>query len=208
MLRNLLFLWLLLPGGLYAQKTHPVQAPDLAYAFGLKGGGSFSNMYLQDRQPRPNAGDHAQDGIYLGMVYHMPLNRQWALQAELLYSGQGYQIQWGDSMWTFREVVRHGYFNLPLLVQYVSPAGLSLYTGPQPGVLLINRRDDFTAMDLSWVIGGAYISKIGLGAEARYNAGLVNIASDIYDYLPFTKARNRVVQAGIVYLFAYAKKRK
>lgn len=208
MLRSLLFLWLLLPGGLYAQKTHPVQGPDLAYAFGLKAGGSFSNMYLQYRQPRPSAADRSQDGIYLGIVYHKPLSRQWAFQAELLYSGQGYQIQWGDSSWTFRDVVNHGYFNLPLLVQYISPAGLSLYTGPQPGILLFNRRDDFNGMDLSWVIGGAYISKIGLGAEARYNAGLVNIASDTYDYLPFAKARNRVVQAGIVYLFAYAKKRK
>lgn len=207
MLRSLLFLCLLFPGGVYAQKVHPVQAPELAFAFGLKGGGSFSNMYLRDQQPRSNAGDHSQGGIYLGIVYHMPLNRQWALQAELLYSGQGYQVQWGDSTWSYREVVRHGYFNLPLLVQYVSPAGLSLYTGPQPGVLLFNRRDEFKEMDLSWVIGGAYISRIGLGAEVRYNAGLLNIASDKYDFLPFNSACNRVVQAGVVYLFAHARKR-
>lgn len=74
--------------------------------------------------------------------------------------------------------------------------------------MLFNRRENFKEMDLSWVIGGAYISKMGLGAKARYNGKLVNIASGAYDFLPFAKARNRVVQAGIVYLFAYAKKRK
>lgn len=210
MRKNLLFLCLLLSGGLYAQpkKAHPVQAPGLAYVFGLKGGGSFSNMYFTDRQPYSNTGDRSRNGVYLGIVYHKALHRQWAFQPELVYASQGYQVVWGDSVWSFREEVSHGYFNLPLLVQYLSPAGLSLYTGPQPGLLLFNRRDDFAAMDLSWVIGGAYISKIGLGAEVRYNAGLTNIASNEYDYLPFVKARNRVLQAGIVYLFAQVKKRE
>lgn len=210
MARKLLFLFLIFSGGLCAQqKVHPAQAPDLSYAFGLKGGASFSNMYLQGLQPRPRAGDRTQDGIYLGLVYHRPLNRHWAFQGELLYSGQGYEMWWGDSIWTFREVVNLGYFNLPLLAQYVSPPGLSVYTGPQPGWLVFNgERNDFAALDLSWVIGGAYLSKIGLGAEVRYNAGITNIAAHRYDVIgPSFKARNRVVQAGLVYLFAYAKKR-
>jgi hypothetical protein len=208
MVKNILMLCLLLPLAAYAQrKVHPLQADNLAFVLGFKGGVSFSNMHLNVRSPQAVDRNRSRKGVSLGIVYHKPLGPQWGVQPELVYASQGYEVHYGDSVWSFREEVRHGYFNLPLLVQYLSPSGLSLYSGPQPGFLVFNRRDNFTTMDLSWVIGGAYLSKIGLGAEVRYNAGLINIALDTYDYLPFVKARNSVVQAGMVYFLAPAKKR-
>jgi hypothetical protein len=208
MQKSLLIISLLLSTLLSAQEktTHPLQANDLSYVFGLKGGLSFSNMYLESEQSQFREGNNTRTGICLGLVYHKPLSRRWALQPELVYASQGYRANWGDSIWVFSEQVRHGYFNLPLLVQYVSASGFSVYTGPQVGLLVFNAHYGFKEGDLAWVGGAAYLSKTGLGAEVRFNAGLLNTGRGI-DIPQFTKARNRVVQAGVVYLFARARKR-
>lgn len=208
MIKTFLMASLLLSITLSAQQkaVHPLQAAELSYGFGLKGGLSFSNMYL-----RVDYGQYWQDfegrtGIYLGLVYHKPLNRRWALQPELVFASQGYKTTWSDSLWSSSQQERQGNFNLPLLVQYVSARGFSVYTGPQAEFLVSNEYYTFKDMDLAWVGGAAYLFKTGLGAEVRYNAGLLNIGrgSNISEV---SKARNRVMQAGIFYLFAQAKKR-
>lgn len=208
MIKSFLMASLLLSTTLSAQQktAHPLQAHDLSYGFGLKGGLSFSNMYLRIDYQQFRQDFEGRTGIYLGLVYHKPLNRRWALQPELVYASQGYKIIWSDSLWSSSQQERQGYINLPLLVQYVSARGFSVYTGPQVGFLVFNAYYTFKEVDLAWVGGAAYLFKTGLGAEVRYNAGLLNIGrgSNISE---ISKARNQVVQAGIFYLFAQAKKR-
>jgi hypothetical protein len=82
-----------------------------------------------------------------------------------------------------------------------------LQTGPQVGFLVsaenevgkvqVDVKDQLKTADLSWVVGASYISKTGLGVDARYNFGITNI-----NEAESPKARNMVFQVGAFYQFS------
>ena len=123
-----------------------------------------------------------------------------ALQPEVNYSMQGAK---------YPELGKEkiSYVNVPVLLQYMFDGGAKLETGPQIGFVTSAKLERFSGgtfdvkqqfenADVSWVIGLGYMTNAGLGVDARYNLGLMNIVNDAQH-----NVKNRVWQFGLFYQF-------
>jgi predicted porin len=59
-------------------------------------------------------------------------------------------------------------------------------------------RDNF---DIGWSAGAGYLSRIGLGVNARYNYGFRNVVKEDSNGNSIGDLENRVIQIGLVYHF-------
>jgi hypothetical protein len=163
--------------------------------FGLKAGVNIANIHVD------GAGNYdSKAGFYAGGLAHVHLTKHFAVQPEVMYSAQGAEIG---------SVKRkEGYINVPVLAQYMVNNGFRLQTGPQVGFLVsaknkngdveVNVKDQLNTVDFAWSFGASYISKTGLGLDARYNLGISNINDN-----ESAAARNRVFQVGAFYQFQH-----
>ena len=168
-----------------AQETH----------FGLKAGVNIASANIS-----PGADYNSKAGLHIGGLAHIHLSKNFALQPEVVYSMQGGERE--DVKWKFN------YINIPLLVQYMTENGFRLQTGPQLGLLVsaksehgdveVNRKDELTSTDFSWVFGAGYLFPSGFGLDARYNLGI----SDVWD-ASTAKVKNSVFQVGVFYQFMH-----
>ncbi len=142
-------------------------------------------------------------GLNAGILAHIHINREWAVQPEVMYSSQGAKY--------ISDNVEHdlslNYLNIPLQLQYMFQNGFRIQTGPQVGFLTnvkdkVNGNatgffssDDFKSVDISWTAGVGYQSVSGLGVDARYNFGVSNIND-----AGTSKLRNSVFQVGLFYM--------
>ena len=141
---------------------------------------------------------------HVGLLAHIHLAPNWALQPEIMYSGQG--LENNDFKWKLH------YVNIPVNVQYMFDNGFRLQTGPQVGFLAkgeidpgdVDLGDDLKKTDVSWTFRHGYLSYSGFGVDARYNLGLTNIN----EFDESNKATNRVFQVGLFYMFDQAHKAK
>ena len=183
-----LFLFLIFTGlTVSAQDVHP--------HFGIKGGVNIANLNLDS-----DADLASKTSFYLGALAHLHISQHFAIQPELMYSGQGAKYDETDTK------INLNYINLPILAQYMTGSGFRLQTGPQVGALVSAKvkdddnstdiKDEYKKIDFSWVFGASYVSNSGLGIDARYNLGLSNI-NDGAD-----KIKNRVFQVGLFYQFS------
>ena len=165
-------------------------------SFGIKGGANISN--LDDNQ---SGSTDALTGYHAGLLAHIHLNPMLALQPEVNYSTQGAK---------YPELGKEkiGYVNVPVLLQYMFDGGARLETGPQIGFVTSAKLERFSGgtfdvkqqfenADVSWVIGLGYVTHVGLGVDARYNLGLMNIVNDARH-----NVKNRVWQFGLFYQFS------
>jgi hypothetical protein len=135
-----------------------------------------------------------------GILAHIHFSHHFAVQPELIYSGQGakYSLA-GDDI-----NICLGYLNMPILLQYMFGDGFRLETGPQVGLLLSAKskigdnstdiKDNTNDGDFSWAFGISYVSEPGLGVDVRYNLGINNVSTD-----GETKLRNSVFAIGLFY---------
>jgi hypothetical protein len=162
--------------------------------FGIKGGVNVSHFKLE-----PSYNTDGRISLHLGALAHFHVTHHFALQPELVLSGQG--ADYGED----RED-KFTYLNLPILAQVMFGEGFRLQTGPQAGYLLnaksennnveVDIDDNFNRFEAGWVFGGGYISRSGLGIDVRYNLGLSNISE-----VDAVKVKNRVWQLGLFYQF-------
>ncbi len=166
-------------------------------AFGLKVGANGANIMS-------NQGDFDPIfGINAGLMAHLHLTKHFALQPELVYSGQGgmYNILGKDYK------INLQYLNIPILFQLMFGSGLRIEAGPQIGFMLkakvaqssddaITVDDSFKSTDVGLAFGISKLYSSGFGLDVRYNLGLTDISNSSADM------KNGVVQAGIFYLFA------
>lgn len=139
-------------------------------------------------------------GFYAGGLAHVHITPHFAVQPELVFSMEG-----GKNGNLIR---RQNYIDLPVLAQYMTNTGFRLQTGPQLGFLVsaknkmgnveVDVKDGMKAADLSWSFGASYLSKMGLGVDARYNLGITNVNES-----ESPEARNMVFQVGAFYQFAH-----
>lgn len=174
--------------------------------FGLKGGLNIAKTRNSNK-----SASSWKLGLHTGLLAHIHLTPQFALQPELVYSSQGnkYTIPNGEHQ------LNLNYINVPLLLQYMFDNGFRLQTGPQIGFLVdvndkqngnetgILTSSDFKSTDVSWSFGLGYLDYSGLGFDARYNLGISNISNFSGDA---TKLHNRVIQVGLFYLFDHKHK--
>lgn len=150
-------------------------------------------------------------GFHGGLLAHIHLTPNVAIQPEVVYSSQGAKYTVADG----EHSLALNYINVPLQVQYMFNNGFRLQTGPQVGFLVgVNDKrdgnetgffssDDFKSVDFSWSAGLGYLTYSGLGVDARYNFGLNNIID-----AGSAERRNNVFQIGLFYMLDNAHKIK
>lgn len=140
--------------------------------------------------------------FHVGALAHMHFTKHFAVQPEILFSAQGakYSLPGED----FK--LHLNYVTLPIIGQYMFGNGFRLQTGPQLGVLVNAEaktdgssddvKENFNKLDFSWVFGASYVTRPGLGFDARYNLGVSNI-----NEVDAVKVRNSVIALGLFYQF-------
>jgi hypothetical protein len=178
-----LSLFCIVAGSSQAQKVTP----------GIKGGLNIADVSGIN-------GDNRLSG-HVGLFINSKLNRNWSVQPEILYSGQGQQFMVVNKEYT----LALSYIQVPIMFQYYPVKQFYVEFGPQIGFLLsANVKDDddkvevdndYKKVDAGLSFGaGIQVTKL-LGFYARYNAGLADLTkNDNRDYF------NRVGQIGLYIL--------
>lgn len=144
-------------------------------------------------------------GFHLGLLGHIHLAKQLALQPELVYSAQGAKFNIGNVETRYKL----GYINVPVLFQYMFDNGFRLQAGPQVGFLVSAKaetngnntdiKNSFEKVDFALGVGAGYVNpKTGFGIDARYNLGLSNINNNTS-----VNSTNRGFQLGVFYLLGH-----
>lgn len=167
---------------------------------GIKGGLNITNLNDDNGTTYDS-----KIGFNVGLLGHIHLAPQLALQPELLYSLQG-------AKYTVSNVetnINLGYLNIPLNVQYMFDNGFRLQAGPQIGLLMNAKsetnnvktdiKDNLKTVDFGVTAGLGYVHPAsGFGVDARYNLGLTDISES-----DASKLTNRGFQIGVFYLFQH-----
>ncbi len=166
---------------------------------GLKGGYNLSAVSFD------GDGETGQrHSFHLGFYTESFLNPNIALQLELLYSQQGYEIREGGGTFT----QKLNYINLPLLLKIYPTDNFFLETGPQLGYAITHKEEfdsnfdlfdtsrEFNPNSFDWGVnfGGGIKTDSGVSFGVRYHLGL----GDIYDE---GKPKNRVWQFSLGFDF-------
>ncbi len=144
-------------------------------------------------------------GFNLGLLGHIHLAKQLALQPEIVYSAQGAKFNTGNT----ETNINLNYINVPVLIQYMFDNGFRLQAGPQLGFLVnaksktggvsVDIKDNLKTVDVGLAVGAGYVhTPSGFGVDARYNLGLSNINDN-----SSVKSFNRGFQLGVFYLFKH-----
>lgn len=144
-------------------------------------------------------------GFHAGLLGHIHLSKQWAVQPELVYSAQGAK----STVTGVDTKINLGYINLPIMIQYMFNNGFRVQAGPQAGFLISAKaeannkstdiKDELKTVDFALGFGAGYIhTASGLGVDARYNLGLSNINDN-----STVKQTNRGFQLGVFYQFRH-----
>ncbi len=178
----------------FAQDNTPQKASSRV-SFGVKAGVNIAN--LEDNW---EANTGSLTDFHAGILAHIHLNRSLALQPEVVYSRQGAE-------YPNLGVEKINYVNIPIMLQVMLNKGLRVQTGPQVGFATSAKLERYSGGEtdindqienacFSWAVGLGYLSPIGLGVDARYNLGLINIVNDSQH-----DVKNRVFQFGLFYQF-------
>ncbi|TSE11451.1 porin family protein [Aquimarina algiphila] len=165
---------------------------------GFKFGGNYANITgdAEDTDARIR--------VHLGAVIEFPITRRFFIQAEVLYSAQGYTFDEAGE----ENKISLNYLALPVVAKVYFTDKFSLETGPQLATLANASEsaedtpdeffDSFSNFDFSWGFGAGYKLESGLFFQVRYNLGLTNIVDiegvDIDN-------KNAVGQISVGYLF-------
>lgn len=192
--------------GLHAQATS--RTPQL----GVKGGVNISSFTGDD------FGEvDSRTSFNAGLLAELPLSERFSIQPELLYSGQGFDIQSidEDNFLDTDDNIEYqlDYLQMPLLAKVYLISGLSIEAGPVFNVK-INEEIDYQPNDDDGDINidpdnsAVKDFDLGLAAGASYKFGTHFFVSGRYNY-GFTKilkdsdvdVRNSVWQFGLGFMF-------
>jgi len=166
-------------------------------AIGVKGGINIAN--LSGFTGRSRISGHA------GLFLHHTINRNWCLQPELLFSGEGQRyFSNGDE-----HTLALNYLQVPLMIQYYPVPNIYLEAGPQVGLLLsaqdkingveeahTNAKEDFSTAQVALGLGAGIKVSEQIILYGRYNFGLTDVSrfDNIIDH-------SRVGQLGVAVRF-------
>lgn len=155
-------------------------------------------------------------GFTAGVEAQYQVNYWFGVAGGVQYAQQGSKVKNRDSK------VNLGYVNVPIMAKFYPVKRLALGAGIQPGFMTsakitdvqllggkgdMDIKDACNKFDFSIPLSVAYESPIGLIIEARYNAGLTNVAKDAFGdnndtYDKITKNKNSVFMLTIGYKFS------
>lgn len=173
----------------------------MAISFGVKGGVNFATISGNDIDS-----PESRTSFHVGVVAEFPLADIFSIQAEALYSGQGFDFDF-DGPDGDKAELQLDYINVPVLAKVYVTKGLSIEAGPQFS-FLINEEvdlnpnsddgdfdmDEAETFEFGVAAGLTFQTEMGLFATGRYNVGLTEIYKDV-------DAKNSVFQLGIGYKF-------
>ncbi|WP_297333282.1 porin family protein [Flavobacterium sp.] len=202
---KMLFLSAVMFGGIAAVNAQTSNMNSLSPRFGVKGGVNFATVTGDDFDS-----PDSRTSFHVGVLGEMPLTEMFSIQAEVLYSGQGFDADIEGSDGDKAEY-QLDYINVPILAKVYVLDGLSLEVGPQFS-FVVNEEFDFNpnsndgdidlegtpaeaeSFEFGVAAGLTFETSMGLFATGRYNMGLTDIIEDI-------DAKNSVFQIGIGYKF-------
>ena len=181
--------------GLFCLITGSLQAQKQKITPGIKGGLNISDISGIN-------GDNRLSG-HVGFFINSKLNRNWAIQPEILYSGQGQQY---NVTWNNEHTIALSYIQVPIMFQFYPTKPFYIEFGPQIGFLIsANDKDGddkvevdsyYKKADVGLSFGAGFQVTQLLGFYGRYNAGLADIAKNNNgDFF------NRVGQLGVYIKF-------
>jgi hypothetical protein len=168
--------------------------------FGIKGGVNLYNIKNDNNSTYDNS-----VGFHLGLLAHIHLAKQFAMQPEVVFSTQGANYTVGST----DGQLNLDYVNVPLMFQYMFDNGFRFQAGPQVGFLINAKskfgntstevKNNFNGVDLGVGAGMSYVHPpSGFGFDARYNFGLNDINEN-----NSVNSNNRGLQLGVFYLFKH-----
>lgn len=136
-------------------------------------------------------------GFHIGVYGESFISQSVAIQPELIYSQQGYEIE--DANGTFTQKLN--YINLPLMLKVYPSQNFFLEAGPQIGLAITHKEEydgfisgseEFEPDNFDWGMnfGGGIKTNSGISLGVRYHLGL----GDLYNS---NKAFNRVWQFSV-----------
>ena len=189
--------------------------------FGIKGGVNLATLEIDD-ESTPDMNTNMKTAFHGGVFVNIPLSSNFRFQPEVLYSSHGTKsgvrsstesTLAGINEYDFR------YIAVPLMFQWMSTGGFFVELGPQFSYLAkangdrlhdnsveLKNSNYVKKTDFAGDAGIGYLSRIGLGVNARYVHGFSNVWNN--EESPSTtdaKYKNRVVQIGLSYHFGAGK---
>lgn len=171
-------------------------------SFGVKGGVNFANVTGDDFE-----GPEARTSFHVGVLVELPLAEMFSIQAEALYSGQGFKSEINGIGTSDNVEYQLDYINVPVLAKIYVTKGLSLEVGPQFSFKVNeeidadpnNNAGDFDldeaeSFDFAVAGGLTFQTNSGFFATGRYTYGLTDIVKD-------ADVKNSVFQLGIGFKF-------
>jgi hypothetical protein len=168
---------------------------------GIKGGLNFSTIHTD-----VDSDFNSKVGFVVGLLSHIHITENFALQPEVVYSTQGAAYKFTGIDYK----LNLNYINIPVNFQYMFDNGFRLQAGPQIGFLTsakavssgsdLDMKSNFENIDFGLTFGMSYVKpSTGFGIDLRYNLGFTNInANDVVN------SYNRVLQLSLFYLFQHS----
>jgi len=174
-------------------------------SFGFRGGVNMSNL--------TNANLDTKTSGYFGFFAHFKFSELYALQPEIGYSNQG-----GRTRNSIDDDIVIHYISLSATNKFfVKDSGFHFLIAPgidfdvDDTLIGLSNRDegnDITFIDFTFGVGLGYEFKNGLGFEARYKQGLVDVFSGNWHDFELQQYEdeiqfNSVFQFGLIYKFNF-----
>ncbi len=169
--------------------------------FGVKAGMNASELHVKDAAVKADT----KIGFHAGAFAHIHSDgSQFAFQPEVIYSLEGAKYKVAG----VKTTSDLHFINIPLLAQYMFDNGFRIEAGPQIGFLVAAKnkvgsattdvKDNFKSTNISIPVGIGYLTRSGLGFDARYSFGV----SDLNDNNLVKKTTGNNFQFGIFWQFS------
>ncbi|MBQ0733388.1 porin family protein [Aquimarina celericrescens] len=175
------------------------------FQFGARAGVNFATITGDDFED-PNS----RTSFYAGLVAETFVTEKFALQGEVFYSGQGFDIEettFAGVIVTPEAEFQIDYIQVPLLAKIYLIDGLNIHAGPQFGFKINEEIDtdptgdggDFDTdsikdFDFQLAAGAEFKLTGGFFIQARYTYGVSEVVED-------SDAHNSTFSAGVGFMF-------
>lgn len=182
------------------------QSDDSTTQFGVKGGVNLSNITGDD------VGElDSRTSFHLGLFLEIPISERFSFQPEVLYSGQGFNLN-------DKAEYKLDYIQVPLMAKVYIVKGLYAEAGPQFG-FKVKEEVDYKSgaiggtievdpddsviknFDTNLALGAGYKFDNGFSLSARYNLGLTSIVKEDAVLIGDADVKNAVWQFGVGFSF-------
>lgn len=187
------------------EDTNEDEEPEVAFnTFGLfaKAGFNFAAATKASGTTPPDA----RTSIYIGGGIEVPVVKNiFSVQAEALYSGQGFERNYSFEGKKYQTLYKLDYITVPVLAKYYVLKGFSLEAGPQFSFLANHKidssldeidreKEQLNHFDAGFAAGVTFQFNSGLFINGRYNRGLRAIFENY-------EGKNMAIQFGLGYKF-------